>query len=98
MPLYAKTTRHTEIHDPGNETDIADLFVFLSVDNLGRKGICAHILPNLGSTPLITGSPRVVELMKGMARELSAATGKPIQLYRFKRVPDVLWQTAGEKK
>jgi hypothetical protein len=87
-----------EIHDPGNETDIEDLFVFMSNDAQGRKGICAHIIPSLGSTPLITGQPRVVELMKGMARELSAATGKPIQLYRFKRVPDVLWQTTGEKK
>jgi hypothetical protein len=86
-----------EIHDPGNEIDIADLFVFLSVDEQGRKGICAHILPNLGSTPLITGQPRVVEMMKDIARQLSEATGKNIQLYRFKRNPDVLWQT-GEKK
>jgi hypothetical protein len=86
-----------EIHDPGNEIDITDLFVFLSVDEQGRKGICAHIMPNLGSTPLITGQPRVVEMMKGMARELSQQTGKNIQLYRFKRAPDVLWQT-GEKQ
>lgn len=82
-----------EIHSPDNEIDIQDLFVFMSVDAEGRKGICAHIIPNLGSTPLVTGQPRVVELMKDFARQISKMTGKNIQLYRFKRVPDVLWQT-----
>jgi hypothetical protein len=86
----------TQYHDPGNEIDIQDLFVFLSVDKEGRKGICGKIIPNLGSTPLITGQPRVVEIMKDFARQISAETGKNIQLYRFKRAPDVLWQT-GEK-
>jgi hypothetical protein len=78
-----------EIHDPGNEIDITDLYVFLSVDEQGRKGICGHIIPDLGSTPLVTGQPRVVEMMKGFAREISQRT--------FKRAPDVLWQT-GEKQ
>jgi hypothetical protein len=81
------------VHSPDNEIDIQDIFVFMSVDSAGHKGICAHILPNLGSTPLITGQPRVVELMKGLAQEIAKATGMPVQLYRFKRAPDVLWQT-----
>jgi hypothetical protein len=86
-----------EIHDPGQEIDINELFVFMSVDAQGHKGICAHILPDLGSTPLVTGQPRVVELMKGLAQDLAKGTGKPVQLYRFKRVPDVLWQTGGKQ-
>jgi hypothetical protein len=50
-------------------------------------------MPNLGSTPMVTGQPRVVELMKSTAQLLSKETGKKIQLYRFKRSPDVLWET-----
>jgi hypothetical protein len=100
MALYANTTRHTN-HE--NELDIQELFVFMSVDAQGRKGICGHSIPNLGSSPLITAQPREVEIMKGFARQISQETGKNIQLYRFKRVPDVLWQigvppTVGEKK
>jgi hypothetical protein len=85
-----------EIHDPGNESDIEDLFVFMSVDEQGRKGICGGMFPGLGATPMVTAKPNIVEMMKETAQQLSRATGKRIQLYRFRRAPDVLWQTGDQ--
>jgi hypothetical protein len=64
-----------EIHNPGNKVDIKDVWVFMSVDDQGRKGICASILPNLGSTPLISGKYSVIESMKTLAQEISRETG-----------------------
>ena len=47
------------IHDPGNEEKIDRLYAFLSIDDQGRNGIVASILPGLGSTPLVTGKRSV---------------------------------------
>jgi hypothetical protein len=81
-----------EMFDPENEIDIHDLWVFMSVDDEGKKGICAHIFPGLGSTPLLTGQPRVIDQMKVLAQEIAKESGKPVHLYRFKRDAEPLWK------
>ena len=39
------------IHDPGNETQIGEVLVFMSIDDKGRNGIVASIIPGLCSAP-----------------------------------------------
>ena len=46
----------------------------------------------LGSTPLVTGSLKVVELMKPVAQRLARKTGKRVGLFAFKRSHQ-LWQS-----
>jgi hypothetical protein len=73
------------IDDPGNETRIDRVYVFLSVGSEGRNGIVASVLHHLGSTPLVTASPNVVEMMKPLAQEIAAKTGKPVGMFAFRR-------------
>ena len=73
------------IHDPENVRAIDDLYVFLSIDEQGRHGILGAILPGIGTTPLVTGSPTVAEAMKAKAREIAQRTDKRVGLFRFTR-------------
>lgn len=79
-------------HDPDNLHPIDEIFVFMSVDAEGNHGICAAILPDLGSTPLMTGSRRGAESMKQMAKDIAKHSNKRIALFRFSRA-DELWST-----
>lgn len=83
-----------EIHDPGNEIDIQDLYAFLSVDEEGRQGICGTSLGSLGMTPLVTGKASLVQAMQDIARQISRETGKRVHLYRFRRDANPIWRTA----
>lgn len=82
-----------EIQDPGNETDIQDLYVFMSVDEQGRKGICAAMMGPLGSTPMITGKRSVAKAMQATAQHLTDQSGRSIHLYKFSRDAEPLWRT-----
>jgi hypothetical protein len=83
-----------EIDTPENEAKIDRLYAFMSVDDEGRNGIVASILPNLGSTPLVTGSRRVALKMIPMAEAIAKATGKKIILYVFTRAESYdLWRS-----
>ena len=81
-----------EIHDPGNETEIEFIYAFMSIDEKGRNGIVAEILPGLGSTPLVTGSPKAAEMMKQLAQQVADKTGKRVGMFAFKRNGQ-LWQS-----
>jgi hypothetical protein len=82
------------IHDPGNETRIERLYAFMSVDEQGRNGIVAEILPQLGSTPLVTGKRSVAHSMIPIAQKVAKRTGKKVGLYVFARVEgEELWQS-----
>jgi hypothetical protein len=81
----------TLVHAEPNEAPIEELFAFLSIDETG-EGICAAILPEVGSTPLITSKARVAELMKDKAQEIASLAGKPVRLVRFTRA-DVVWKS-----
>ena len=80
------------IHDPGNETRIDEVYVFMSIDEKGNNGIVAEILPYMGSTPLVTASRRLAEMMKPLAQQVADKTGKPVGLFAFKRSHQ-LWQS-----
>jgi len=80
------------IHDPGNTDRLDEVYVFMSIDEEGRNGIVASILPELGSTPLVTGSRMAAKAMKPLAQEIAKLTGKPVGLFRFTRDAQ-LWQT-----
>ena len=83
-----------ELHDPGNETKIERLYAFMSIDEQGRNGIVASILPGLGSTPLVTGKRSLAERMIPMAEDIAKKTGKTIGLFVFARLEgEELWQS-----
>lgn len=82
----------TVLHDPPNEAPIPELFVFLSLDADGNEGITASILPNLGSTPLVTSKRRIAEQMKAIAAEIARMSGKPVRLVRF-TAGDEIWRS-----
>lgn len=83
------------IHDPGNEEKIDRVYVFMSIDDQGRNGIVASILPHLGSTPLVTGKRSVAKSMIPLAEKIAARTGKKIGLFVFERVEgEELWRSA----
>jgi hypothetical protein len=79
-----------EIHNPGNDRTIDELYVFMSIDEAGKHGVLAHIMPGLGSTPLVTGSPKAAEAMKPLARQISRETGVRVGMFVFKRT-DMVW-------
>ncbi len=82
----------TEIHSPPNEGDLDEVFIFCSVDEAGKRGIVAHILGGLGSTPFVTSSPTAIEVFKSIAPEVASATGKRVVMTRYRRGEDV-WST-----
>jgi hypothetical protein len=79
------------IHDPGNER-IDRVYVFLSIDDEGRNGIVAEVLHGLGSTPLVTASPKTAEVMKTLAQDVAKRTGKTVGMFAFRRETQ-LWQS-----
>jgi hypothetical protein len=81
----------TYVHNEANEAPVTELFAFLSIDETG-EGICAAILPGLGSTPLVTSKERVAEMMKQNAQSISKMGNKPVRLVRFTRA-EVLWSS-----
>ena len=83
-----------ELHDPGNETKIERLYAFMSIDEQGRNGIVASILPGLGSTPLVTGKRSVARTMIPIAEKVAKESGKKVALFVFARVDgEETWQS-----
>ena len=84
----------SEYHVPPNETKIERLYAFLSIDEEGRNGVVASILPGLGSTPLVTGSRTVAHKMIPMAEKVARESGRAIGLFVFQRVEgEELWRS-----
>jgi hypothetical protein len=82
------------LHDPGNETKIERLYAFMSIDDQGRNGIIASILPGLGSTPLVTGSRKAAHALIPLAEKVAERSGKKVALFVFARVEgEELWQS-----
>lgn len=84
----------TSIHDPANETVIDTVYAFMSIDDEGRNGIVAYLMPGLGTTPLVTGKPTVVEAMKPLAEKVALATSKRVGLFAFSRMSGPIWEAA----
>ena len=77
------TSRMT-IHMAPNEAPIASLWAVLNWTPAGED-ICATILPELGSTPLVTGKERIAKLFAPWARTLAHESKRAIRLVRFDR-------------
>jgi len=80
------------IHDPGNETEIEFVYAFMSIDEQGRHGIVAEILPGMGMTPLVFGKRELAHRMIPLAQQIADKTGKAVGLFAFKRSHQ-LWQS-----
>jgi hypothetical protein len=68
----------TEYQTPPNEGPINRLYAFLSIDAKGFNGIVAGILPNIGSTPLVTSKRSVAHSLIPVAQEVADRTGLKI--------------------
>lgn len=80
-----------EIFPSNNDREINELFVFMSIDKEGRHGVVGGVLPILGTMPLVTGSPKVAEFMKTIAKQVAEGSGKPVEMFTFKR-GDSTWR------
>lgn len=71
---------------PNTEPPVQRVWMFVSRDEAGRENVCGVLMGSLGSQPLMTGNPRVLEMMKPAARMLakeSVGTGRTIHLLSF---------------
>lgn len=70
---------------PNTAPPVERVWMFVSRDEEGRENVCGSLIGSLGTQPLMTGNPRVLELMKPFARELEEAcpAGRTIHLLCF---------------
>lgn len=72
---------------PNTAPPVERVWMFVSRDEAGRENVCGVLMgPLLGSQPLMTGNPKVLELMKPIARKLAdeaAGSGRTIHLLSF---------------
>lgn len=81
------------IHDPGNTQPIETIYAYLTIDDQGRHGIVAAFIPNLGSTPLVTGSRQNAKNMQPAAERVAKLTDKRVGLFAFDlRAGAPLWE------
>ncbi len=76
------------IHAPPNESEIEQLWAFVSVDP-GGEGICAAMIGGTAFS-MVTASERNLARLKQLAAELAKAGGKSIKLIRFTAREDVM--------
>lgn len=57
-------------------------------DGRDAEGICGFYTPGVGNTPLIAFQERNVGMIREVARKLSVASGKKINIVKFIRVED----------
>ena len=81
------------VHMPPNEDRIDTVYAYLSIDEEGKNGICAHVLERIGSTPLVTSKRRIAKQMQPLAEMCAKETGKRIGLFVFdRRAGEPLWE------
>lgn len=68
------------------------VWAFVSRDTEGHENVCGIVMHPLGTQPMITGNPRVLEIMKGIARDIandSKMTDRTIHLLSFTQREEV---------
>jgi len=71
---------------PNTAPPVERVWMFVSRDIEGRENVCGSVIGELGTQPLITGNPRMLELFKPVAAEMArqtAGTGRTIHLLSF---------------
>lgn len=80
-------TEDTVILTPANDAPpIECVWMFVSRDEQGRENVCGSLMGYLGTQPLMTGNPRILEKFKPVARKIAASaerSGRTIHLLRF---------------
>ena len=56
---------------PNDGQGYDQVWAFISRDQDGKENVCGSLMGELGTQPLMTGNPRVLELMKPMARAMA---------------------------
>jgi hypothetical protein len=74
------------LHNPPNAGPIERLYAIVSIDKAGNMGICASILPGLGTTPMVTGSRKAIKRWMEVARTMPQAPGKRLAMVVYERL------------
>ncbi len=78
------------VHSPKNTAPLAKVYAFLSQDPNGNEGIIAA-QTSYGIIPMVTGSLKLLEIMRPMATEAMkhALPGTRLVLTSFVRAPEL---------
>lgn len=71
---------------PNTGPPIEKVWMFISRDKEGHENVCGGYMGALGTQPMITGNPRVLEIMRPIAAflaEESEPLGRTIHLLEF---------------
>ena len=75
---------------PPNTKRIETIYVGMSEDEKGFNGICAAMIPNVGASPMVTASEKVLAFFMEQAGWIEQRTGKKINFYEFTRTREIL--------
>lgn len=70
------------VHESDNKFRIESIWAFVSVDENGLEGVCAHSTA-VGMLPLITARPDLLPALRKMAEEIARHSGKQIKVIRM---------------
>jgi hypothetical protein len=89
-----KNVRAVKLDVPPNTGDrMEKVWVFISRDAEGRENVCGSLMGPMGAQPLMTGNPKILELMKPIARDMALAnehTGRTIHLICFSNREEIV--------
>lgn len=78
-----------EFHTPPNSERIDKIYVGMSEDAQGKNGICAAVMPYVGSTPMVTASEKVLKVFREQAGWAEQRTGIKIKFFEFHRGEEI---------
>lgn len=78
-------------HGP-NESPIAELFAYVSLDERGNEGICAMEVDNGLWLAMVTSKARIAEKMKATAANIAREGGMTVRLVRFE-MREEMWSS-----
>lgn len=78
---------YKDLEERTNKLD--KLWAFLAQGPNGAEGIIAQMIPDLGSTPLVTGKKSNIALMLPLAEEAQRRTGVPFRIIEFSVRKDI---------
>jgi hypothetical protein len=77
---------------PNDGPVIERVWMFVSRDKDGNENVMGSLMGRLGTQPLITGNPRILDLMKPLAAEAAQkceGTGQTVHLISFSNRDEV---------
>lgn len=80
------------IAEKNNAPPVERVWMFVSRDAQGRENVCGSLMGELGVQPLMTGNPRILEIMKPLAARaasLCEGSGQTLHLLCFTQREEV---------